>query len=84
MVVLGTAGRGSEMEILQSISKTQRWLESKEYQRCLRSELEKLQDIFRVENRSSPDRWWLGIRKCGNFFKLRHTIYMYIFVCTKK
>ena len=41
-VVLGTAGRGLEMEVLQSISGTQRQLESKEYQRCPRSELEKL------------------------------------------
>ena len=56
-VVLGTAGRGSESEVLQSVSRTRRWSESEECQRCLRSELEKLQDVFGVENRSSPDRY---------------------------
>ena len=54
-VVLGTAGRGLGWEVLWSVSRTQRQLESKECWRCLRSELEKLWDVFRVENRSSPD-----------------------------
>ena len=41
VVVLGTAGRGSEGEVLQSIFGTG-WSKSKECQRCPRSELEKL------------------------------------------
>ena len=55
VVVLGTAGRDSEKEVLQSVSRTQWQSESEECQRCPRSELEKLQDVFRAENRSSPD-----------------------------
>ena len=61
-VVLGTVGRGSEWEVLWSVSGTQRRSESKECQRCLRSELEKLRDVFGVENRSSPDTCVLTLR----------------------
>ena len=55
-VVLGTTERGLEWEVLRSVSGTQRRLESKECWRCSRWELEKFQDVFGAENRSSPDR----------------------------
>ena len=55
VVVLGTAGRGLELEKLKSVSGAGRWSESKECQRCLRLELEKPQDSFGVEKRLSPD-----------------------------
>ena len=62
-IVLGTVGRGSEQEVLQSVSGTGRQLESKEWQRHLRLELSKLQDSFGAEKRSSPDR--AGVREWG-------------------
>ena len=53
-------------------------MESEECQRCLRLELEKLQDSFGVENRSSPDtdgsNWPLWQATMRSFFESKNLI----------